>query len=134
MADCVTHYVAERIIERERAMEGDWLIKRGGVSEESRGRSASCARGSAPAFRCRPEIRDRGAIGWVLAGLLARHSHRRHRPPRLCLGELPDRVIADGARRPNNFNSESVVIGPSGVAGPRRVMSQANAPSFSVIR
>lgn len=28
MADCVTQYVAERIIERERAMEGDWLAKR----------------------------------------------------------------------------------------------------------
>ena len=28
MADTITHYVAERIIERERAMEGDWLIKR----------------------------------------------------------------------------------------------------------
>ncbi|HMN87841.1 MAG TPA: hypothetical protein PKA74_17900 [Bauldia sp.] len=28
MADCITHYVAERIIERERAIEGDWLMKR----------------------------------------------------------------------------------------------------------
>jgi hypothetical protein len=28
MADCVTQYVAERIIERERAIEGDWLAKR----------------------------------------------------------------------------------------------------------
>ncbi|MBN9011034.1 MAG: hypothetical protein J0H63_13235, partial [Rhizobiales bacterium] len=28
MADTVTHYVAERIIERDRAIEGDWLIKR----------------------------------------------------------------------------------------------------------
>jgi hypothetical protein len=28
MADTVTHYVAERIIERERALEGDWLMKR----------------------------------------------------------------------------------------------------------
>lgn len=28
MADCVTQYVAERIIERERAIEGDWLTKR----------------------------------------------------------------------------------------------------------
>jgi hypothetical protein len=30
MADVVTNYVAERIIERERAMEGDWLIRRAG--------------------------------------------------------------------------------------------------------
>ena len=28
MADCVTQYVAERIIERERVIEGDWLVKR----------------------------------------------------------------------------------------------------------
>lgn len=28
MADCVTEYIAERIIERERALEGDWLDKR----------------------------------------------------------------------------------------------------------
>ena len=28
MADTITHYVAERIIERERALEGDWLTKR----------------------------------------------------------------------------------------------------------
>jgi hypothetical protein len=28
MAECITNYVAERVIERERAMEGDWLVKR----------------------------------------------------------------------------------------------------------
>ncbi len=28
MADCITNYVAERIIERERAIEADWLVKR----------------------------------------------------------------------------------------------------------
>lgn len=28
VADTITHYVAERIIERERALEGDWLTKR----------------------------------------------------------------------------------------------------------
>lgn len=28
MADCVTQYVAERILERERAIESDWLTKR----------------------------------------------------------------------------------------------------------
>lgn len=28
MADTITHYVAERIIERDRALEGDWLLKR----------------------------------------------------------------------------------------------------------
>ncbi|WP_321338961.1 hypothetical protein [Breoghania sp.] len=28
MADCVTEYVAERMIDRERALESDWLLKR----------------------------------------------------------------------------------------------------------
>ena len=28
MADCVTEYIAERILEREKALEGDWLNKR----------------------------------------------------------------------------------------------------------
>ncbi|ADZ69581.1 hypothetical protein SL003B_1152 [Polymorphum gilvum SL003B-26A1] len=28
MADCVTEYIAERILERERALEGDWLNTR----------------------------------------------------------------------------------------------------------
>jgi hypothetical protein len=70
VADRLTSYVEERIIERERAMEGDWLIKRGGVTEEPRLRSAVRQRlgGGVPVP---PEIRDRGAIGWVFAGLLA---------------------------------------------------------------
>lgn len=28
VADCITEYIAERIIERERALESDWLLKR----------------------------------------------------------------------------------------------------------
>ncbi|MHC5652506.1 hypothetical protein [Stappia sp.] len=28
MADCITEYIAERVLERERTMEGDWLSKR----------------------------------------------------------------------------------------------------------
>ncbi|MEI2383601.1 hypothetical protein [Breoghania sp. JC706] len=28
MADCITEYVAERMIDRERALESDWLLKR----------------------------------------------------------------------------------------------------------
>ena len=36
MADCVTHYVAERILEKERAVEGDWVIKR--AAEERAGK------------------------------------------------------------------------------------------------
>lgn len=33
IADCVTEYIAERIIERERALEADWLLKR--LSEDA---------------------------------------------------------------------------------------------------
>lgn len=35
MADCITNYVAERIIERERAIEADWLVKRMGKDGET---------------------------------------------------------------------------------------------------
>lgn len=28
MADCITEYIAERVLERERVVEGDWLAKR----------------------------------------------------------------------------------------------------------
>ncbi len=28
MADCITEYIAERVLERERAVEGDWLSRR----------------------------------------------------------------------------------------------------------
>lgn len=28
MADCITEYIAERMIDRERALESDWLLKR----------------------------------------------------------------------------------------------------------
>ncbi|MBB5752787.1 hypothetical protein [Prosthecomicrobium pneumaticum] len=35
MADCVTQYIAERVIERERAIEGDWLVKRIARAEEA---------------------------------------------------------------------------------------------------
>lgn len=28
MADCITEYIAERVLERERTVEGDWLSKR----------------------------------------------------------------------------------------------------------
>ena len=66
IADTITHYVAERIIERERAMEGDWLMKRvmrDEVNRRSEARSNREATGSgggdrhraaAPAPRRRP--------------------------------------------------------------------------------
>ena len=50
MADMITNYVAERIIERERAMEGDWMLRRSGTR-----------RGTEPApHGARPRPRLRG--------------------------------------------------------------------------
>lgn len=65
MADCVTNYVAERIIERERAMEGDWLIKRILREEKTPRRNALQALTATPA----PAI-DRSVLGWIVAALL----------------------------------------------------------------
>jgi hypothetical protein len=61
MADAVTNYVAERVIERERALEGDWLVKRG-----TRGPVRERGRLNAPAG----EAFDRGGLGWVIAAFL----------------------------------------------------------------
>jgi hypothetical protein len=61
MADCITDYVAERVIERERALEGDWLIKRGARAlGRERGRVNVAMR---DAF-------DRSGLGWVIAAFL----------------------------------------------------------------
>jgi hypothetical protein len=81
MADTITHYVAERIIERERAMEGDWLIRRaarddvGRLGEEARRdevRRADAreliAAGRVPTFRRR--VADQRNLGWVVAAFL----------------------------------------------------------------
>jgi hypothetical protein len=70
MADTVTHYVAERIIERERAIEGDWLIKRilrdeSGRREEAKRAVEAVKVTEAPAPRF-----DRRNLGWVIAALL----------------------------------------------------------------
>jgi hypothetical protein len=61
MADAVTNYVAERVIERERALEGDWLAKRG-LREPGRERGRIDV-----AMR---ETLDRGGLGWVIAAFL----------------------------------------------------------------
>ncbi len=80
IADTITHYVAERIIERERAMEGDWLIKRAlrddmerrGVNsrrEELRRAEARDALSNVPAV---PRGRMDGRfVGWAVAAFLA---------------------------------------------------------------
>jgi hypothetical protein len=86
MADTVTHYVAERIIERERAIEGDWLIKRVMRDEASRRESARAldegrraeartaeARGAVEAVRMEPIPAggiDSRNLGWIVAAFL----------------------------------------------------------------
>lgn len=64
VADAVTTYVAERIIERDRAIEGDWVAKRAKRASEP---------AEAPE-RMRPPILSRlagqQAIGWVAAAFL----------------------------------------------------------------
>ena len=64
MADFVTHYVAERIIEREWAIEGDWVIKRilrGETGERERQPDTKAVMG---AKELGP---NRQNLGWVAA-------------------------------------------------------------------
>lgn len=61
MADCVTNYVAERIIERERALEGDWLLKRVLKDETKRGLARPAPAVGAGHSR---------EFGWVVAAFL----------------------------------------------------------------
>ncbi len=71
MADTITHYVAERIIERERAMEGDWLIKRVMRDETTRlqqARETAAALAQPRVERRRGDTRN---LGWVVAAFLA---------------------------------------------------------------
>jgi len=71
MADTVTHYVAERIIERDRAIEGDWLIKRILHDESGRREEAKKAVAVASAPMAAPAPRfDKRNLGWVVAALL----------------------------------------------------------------
>lgn len=78
MADCVTHYVAERIIERERALESDWLsarIRRAdpGILDERRlqpSRNRLIFAAAPAASVAAAPARDRMATGLVLAAFL----------------------------------------------------------------
>lgn len=69
MADMIVNYVAERIIERERAMEGDWVLRRTMRGEEpGRRRTARSLAGAlAPP---QGDIPDRRVMGWVVAAFL----------------------------------------------------------------
>ena len=74
VADTVTHYVAERIIERERAIEGDWLIKRVLRDESERRQEARQAVAAAAKAVAAPEPSparlDTRYLGWLVAALL----------------------------------------------------------------
>jgi len=65
MADCITRYVAERMIERERAVEGDWLIKR--IMREEGGRRQEVRQAISAAAA---PLSDRRNLGWVVAAFL----------------------------------------------------------------
>lgn len=64
MADCVTNYVAERIIERERAMEGDWLMRRLKRDDGESKKSAS------KLIETATSLRDNANLGWLVAAFL----------------------------------------------------------------
>jgi len=72
VADLVTSYIAERVIERERAIEGDWVSKR--ISRERSGdRRAdrlAIARAAEELPPPRRRFLDGRAAGWVVAGFL----------------------------------------------------------------
>ncbi len=68
MADTITSYVAERIIERERAMEGDWLLSRVMRGDET-GRRRT-VRSLAGTVTAPAETPDRRVMGWVVAAFL----------------------------------------------------------------
>lgn len=65
MADCVTNYVAERIIERERAMEGDWLMRRL-KREDSEPKNSAVKR----IETATSSLRENANLGWLVAAFL----------------------------------------------------------------
>lgn len=58
VADTITNYIAERVIERERAIEGDWLIRR------------AARDGAKTGNVFRDAVPDKQGAGWVLAAFL----------------------------------------------------------------
>ncbi len=82
IADTITHYVAERIIERERAMEGDWLMKRVMADDGARRslraperdrrqeREAIVSGAAAPVPAVASRTPDARLLGWIVAAFL----------------------------------------------------------------
>ena len=79
MADTITHYVAERIIERERALEGDWLTKRVMRDEVARReerheltrrQEREAVAASAMAHAPKQPGPDQRNLGWIVAAFL----------------------------------------------------------------
>jgi hypothetical protein len=74
VADTITHYVAERIIERERAIEGDWLVRRVMRDESERRQEARQAVAAAAQAVAAPERAparlDSRLLGWLVAAFL----------------------------------------------------------------
>ena len=71
VADFVTDYVAERIIERERTIEGDWVGKRIRRDRGVKRRADGLADNAQIAeIATRRRFLDNRAAGWVVAGFL----------------------------------------------------------------
>ena len=70
VADAVTSYIAERVIERERTIEGDWVSKRERRERETRRLGIGQSRTDADIAPPRRRALDSRAAGWVVAGFL----------------------------------------------------------------
>ncbi len=120
MADTITNYIAGRVIERERAIEGDWLVRR-----------ASRRRFARQDGRALPG-RDVGQSRHRLGGrrVRVRRAHRRRRVARLCMGQFRELT----ARQPIRRCSPIFFAGSPGSTTPNSVMVQVNAPAFPPMR
>ena len=70
MADMITSYVAERIIERERALEGDWLLRRTAPVDKPPRRRTVRSLATALTEPQPAEAPGRQVMGWVVAAFL----------------------------------------------------------------
>jgi hypothetical protein len=69
VADTITNYVAERIIEKERALEGDWLSRR--IRQDAKRRPEPLGeRPPVPEIPRRRRLFEGRSAGWVVAGFL----------------------------------------------------------------